>query len=74
MNNSGYNNLAISIAIKKLEAKQLIEVGSEQDINGNLASYFRITKAGEKWVINNEDNLSLELGKIEEYINDDIPF
>lgn len=75
MHNSGYNNLAISIAIKKLEARQLIEVGSELDINENLESYFRITEAGEKWVIDNEDNLSLELEKAEEYVeNDDISF
>lgn len=75
MHNSGYNNLATSIAIKKLETKKLIEVGSEPDINGNLASYFRITEAGEAWIIANEGNLSLKIENVEEYVeSDDIPF
>lgn len=75
MHNSGYNNLATSIAIKKLETKKLIEVGSEPDINGNLASYFRITEAGEAWIIANEGNLSLKIENVEEYVErDDIPF
>ncbi len=75
MHNSGYNNLAISIAIKKLLEKQLIEVGSEPDFNDDLVSYFRMTSLGEEWIIDNEDNLSLELDKKREYEeNDDIPF
>lgn len=77
MHNSGYNNLAISIAIKKLLEKQLIEVGSEPDFNDDLVSYFRMTNLGEKWIIDNEDSLSLELDKqieIEHEENDDIPF
>lgn len=75
MHNSGYNNLAISIAIKKLESRQLIDVGTEQDVNENLESYFRITEQGRDWIISNEGNLSLELQKAEEYVvSDDIPF
>lgn len=75
MHNSGYNNLAISIAIKKLETRQFIEVGSEPDINGYLESYFRITEQGRDWIISNEANLSLELQKTEEdVLSDELPF
>ncbi|KHD36580.1 hypothetical protein NL50_08620 [Clostridium acetobutylicum] len=77
MNKNGYNDLAVSIAIRKLELKELIEVGSEPDINGNLTAYFRITKKGQDWIINNEDKLSLKMDSSEKYIasdSNDIPF
>lgn len=59
MNKNCYNDLAVSIAIRKLESKELIKVGSEPDINGELITYFRTTKRGQEWVLNNEDKLSL---------------
>lgn len=77
MNKNGYTNLAVSIAIRKLKLKELIEVGSESDINGNLTAYFRITEKGQDWIINNEDKLSLKMDSSEKYIesdSEDIPF
>lgn len=77
MNKNGYNDLAVSIAIQKLRLKELIEVGSEPDFNGNLIAYYRITKKGLNWIINNEDKLSLLLDKPgNSYVDDEeeIPF
>lgn len=67
MNNNGYNDLAVSIAIRKLEAKELIETGSEQDINGELISYFRITPKGQEWILKNEEKFSLTVEKNEKH-------
>ena len=75
MHNNGYNSLAVSIAIKKLKARQFIELGSEPDEEGRPITYFRITKAGEDWIIANEDRLSLKITESENYNeNDDLPF
>lgn len=75
MYKNGFNDLAISIAIKKLERKGFIEAGSEMDRNGYPTSYFRVTKDGEEWVIDNEDKLSLNMDIMKEYPGEyDIPF
>ncbi|WP_061307494.1 hypothetical protein [Clostridium botulinum] len=72
MNRNYYNDLAVSIAIRKLEAKELIEVGSEPDINGNLMAYFRMTKRGQDWIVSNEDKLCLTIENTEKHIISDI--
>ncbi|MBU3190742.1 hypothetical protein K9O30_15035 [Clostridium bowmanii] len=61
MSKNGYNELAVSIAIRKLKSKEYIEIGSEQDINGNAEAYFRITENGQEWIINNENKLQLKI-------------
>ena len=68
-------NLGNRSKIKKLKARQFIELGSEPDEEGRPITYFRITKAGEDWIIANEDRLSLKITESENYNeNDDLPF
>lgn len=76
MNKNGYNQLAVSISIRELQANGLIDIGSEPDINGNFETYFRITGRGQNWIIDNEDKLSLKIEDSEEsvQIDEDIPF
>lgn len=60
MKRSGLNEIAFSICMRKLLAKNFIEASMVNDYNGNEYNGIIITQDGNEWVLKNEDKFSLE--------------
>lgn len=63
MNNAGYNDTGISIGLRCLKSKGLIECFIDQDWNGNEYNACRLTEAGEKFILSNINLFELSLTK-----------
>lgn len=76
----GFTKLGVSIAIRKLLINEMIKCGVESDYYRNEYNVYQLTKKGEEWVINNENQFVLEVEKNEakeDYVgitDDEIPF
>lgn len=68
MNNAGFTNIAFSLAIKALLAKDLISLEIQQDRNVEDYIAYSTTKKGENWLLQNQEKLVLK------HPTDDIPF
>lgn len=60
MDHKGFNEIATSIAIKKLLSKNMIEKTTLSDFNGYEYPAFFTTTLGENWVIENEEKVVLK--------------
>lgn len=77
MKKSGFNEVAFNICIRKLIAKNFIELSDTCDYNGNEYRGIEITNKGSNWILENEDKFSLEYnekGNIDDGIDLDLPF
>ena len=69
MKRSGLNEIAFSLAIRKLLNKKFLEIENMCDYSGNEGMGYGITEYGNKWIIENEDKFSLTaISKTEEFI------
>lgn len=67
MKKSGLNEIAFNICVRKLLAKQFIELSDTCDYNGNEFRGIEILDKGSNWILENEDKFSSE-GKDEKNI------
>ncbi len=79
MDKAGYNSLAVSISVRELQRKGLIDTLKESDYNNNEYIVCKLTTKGENWIIENQHNIEFHnISKREELknssIDDDLPF
>ena len=74
MNSAGFTDIAVSLALKTLTLKGLIENELFKDRDGESYYIFQTSEAGEQWLINNQEKLALTIEKQEPSKKDDIPF
>jgi hypothetical protein len=73
MKRKGYNEIATTIAVKKLLTKSMIKQSSSLDHNGYEYNTYLTTSIGEDWVIQNEGKILLKSSSAEE-LSDELPF
>jgi hypothetical protein len=59
MERSGFNRIAVTLALTVLVRKGLAELHQESDFNGNDYSAYSITESGMSWLLSNQDTLAL---------------
>lgn len=59
MMKAGFTKIAITLALKSLLDKQLLELSEESDYNGNPYIVYGVTDKGMNWLFKNEDKLVL---------------
>ncbi len=77
MNKAGFTDIAVSIALKTLIAKGMVDSGIEQDYQGEPYTAYKTTDKGEEWLIANQDKLTLIYEpppNVSKTPSDDIPF
>ena len=76
MQQMGFTKVAGTLALDSLIKREMLELNTEEDYNGNISSTFSITPKGMDWLSANKENLTLEIRKDElQKISDaDIPF
>lgn len=74
MNNAGFTNIAVSIALKSLTRKGLIVPDSRSDQDGDSYMIYTTSPDGEEWLITNQDKLSLTLPPEEKVDKESFPF
>lgn len=75
MNKAGYTDIATSIAVRTLTAKNMIETFKEIDEHYNHEEYIasRLLPAGESWIMGNQDKIEFRI-KDQSAPGDDLPF
>jgi len=77
MNNAGFTDIAVSLAVKGLREKGMIRGYQEADEQGYEYPAFEVLSKGEKWLLDNQDKLVLRDQKPPDAASvpeDDIPF
>jgi len=69
MNSAGFTDIAVSIALKTLTSKGLLESDMWTDQDGDPYMVYKTTTKGEQWLITNQDKLALTFTP-----DDEIPF
>lgn len=60
MNKAGFTDIAVSLALKMLQQKDLLASSVWSDMDGDQYFVFTTTPEGEKWLIDNQDRLVLK--------------
>jgi len=71
MEKAGFTKLAATLGLKLLLDKGMLRVFDDRDYDGSTFSAYALTDAGTKWLLENQDKLTL---KREPPPTDDIPF
>ncbi len=74
MRRAGYRDIATSLSLKSLLKKAMVAVSLEEDRDGNVVATYKMTEAGEEWLLANQDRIQLERTAPEPKPGDDIPF
>jgi len=74
MNNAGFTDIAVGLALKTLTLKGLIETEIWEDRDGDKYNVYKTSEKGEQWLINNQEKLTLTMEPQEPVKDDDIPF
>ena len=76
MNEAGYTDIAVSLALASLGQKRMLTSDTAEDMNGEEYAVYLVTESGEQWLLNNEDKLVLkaESPRYKETPGDDVPF
>jgi len=59
MDKAGFTDIAISLAIRSLIEKKMLDSGVAQDEMGEEYHYYCVTRTGERWLLDNQDKLVL---------------
>lgn len=77
MNKAGFTDIAVSLALKSLGQKGMLNSDTEQDEGGYSFVVYNITSNGENWLLNNQDKITLK-EKIKKdttsVLEEDVPF
>jgi nucleoside 2-deoxyribosyltransferase len=71
MNAAGFTDIAVSISIKTLTEKGMVQVDTQYDDEGMPYKVYNTSDKGERWLTDNQDKLVL---KAKPKATDDIPF
>ena len=74
MNQAGFTDIAVSIALKTLTTKGMVDSTLEHDHNGDPYAMYKTTNEGEGWLITNQEKLTLTTKPNRIRPEDDIPF
>lgn len=75
MNNAGFTDIAVSLALRSLGQKGMISSKKEYDEQyGEEYRVFIIERKGEEWLLHNQDKLVLKQEIQSQKVSDDIPF
>ncbi len=74
MNGAGFTDIAVSLALKSLEKKDMIISDVDQDQDGDRFSVYSITRHGEEWLVQNQEKLVLKREPAPPPASDGIPF
>jgi hypothetical protein len=77
MNNAGFTDVAIGLAIKSLRRKRMLHATSQKDRDGAPYSAYALTTDGEEWLLANEGRLVLRRERPKAppaSPSDDVPF
>lgn len=69
MNNAGFTDIAVSLALRTLKEKKMVVIGTAQDEGGYDYPAYTVTYKGEQWLVDNQDKLVLRFEA-----KDNIPF
>jgi len=73
MNNAGFTDIAVSISLKQLIAKGYIISDLWSDRSDEPYSVYKTTETGDKWVMDNQEKLTLKVEQIR-FPSEDLPF
>jgi len=77
MDKAGYNKTAVSVGLRTLKLKGMVELGKDSNYNGEEFPICKLTAIGEDWILKNKGRLVFRNQKEEEISNlpqDDFPF
>lgn len=75
MNKSGLNEIAFSLAIRKLLKSSMLEITYDHDFNNEVYACYKITDDGNQWIIENEEKFPITSEVSPILVDDsDIPF
>lgn len=74
MNQAGFTDIAVSIALKTLTVKGMVDSKIEPDQTGEPYAVYKTTDEGEEWLITNQDKLTLTAEPNRIPPEGDIPF
>ena len=74
MNQAGFTDLAVSIALNTLITKGMIDSEIEHDSFGEPSTVYKTTDKGEEWLVKNQEKLILTAEPNRRGPKDDIPF
>jgi hypothetical protein len=61
MERAGFNNMAMTLGVRGLISKQMLEASVDQDYNNNAYTVYRVTDKGIGWLQENLDKLKLRV-------------
>ena len=71
---AGLTNIGFSLGVRRLRAKQFIEITKEEDHHGEPYQVLSVTEAGWAWIESNESKFVMHRPKKLSPDVDDIPF
>jgi len=74
MNQAGFTDIAVSIALKTLGSKGMIASETARDQNDEPYTAYKATNEGEEWLVKNQEKLTLTAEPKSVRPEDDIPF
>jgi hypothetical protein len=82
MNKAGYSDIGTRLSLARIVRIGLAEYRTDEDINGQPFVLYRVTEAGESWLLDNQSKLQLRLQKGQKtdrledggISDDDVPF
>lgn len=74
MQKAGFTEIAATLGLRGLLAKQMLEMFEDEDYQGQPFSAYRVTERGMTWLFQNTDKLKLKADPPREPTADGIPF
>ncbi len=74
MNQAGFTDIAVAIALKTLTAKGMVCLNIEHDQDGEPYAEYKATDEGGEWLVKNQEKLSLTVEPNNKRPENDIPF
>ena len=76
MEKAGFNSIAVSISVRELQRKGMIETFKEEnDYNNQQYLACKLTAVGEEWILSNQDKIEFRKSNASNnLLGDDLPF
>ncbi len=69
MHKAGFNDVAVSLAVRSLKMKGLISISKDYNDRDNYEyTAISLTENGDEWILNNQDKIDIS------YTDPDLPF
>jgi hypothetical protein len=74
MNNAGFTDIAVSLALTSLSQKSMIKTDITTDFNGNPYRVYNVISKGSDWLFRHQDLLVLKEQPMTKKVDDSVPF